>query len=218
MCTKQLLIAMTAVWMGGALWAQQGNADRPAPPPQGQQPGVRGRAGGPGGGMGAFWQLRQFDTNGDMLIDEKELNDGLDKAKQRADEAYAIILKTFDANGDSKITGDEENKVREFVGALMTIQQYDRNRDWQIDENEMKGAFDQLADAAQRLSDGILQRFDKDADGKLSPEETNAAKAAMQQQWQQGPQRGGQRPGGDRAPGQPPAGPPAPAGEQKAQP
>jgi len=169
--------------------------------------------------MGAFWQLRQFDANGDILIDEKELNAGLDKVKTRADDAYAILLKVFDANGDKKISGEEDQKVRELAAAMMAIQQYDRNRDWQVDEKEMKEAFDQLAEAAQRMNDGMLQRFDKDGDGKLSAEETTAAKTEMQPPWQQGgPRRdgGGPRPGG--APGQPPAGQPGPAAEKKPNP
>jgi len=219
MCTKRILIAMAVVWVTGVVWAQQGNADRPAPAAQRQQAGGRGGPGGGGGRMGAFRQLQQFDTNGDILVDEKELNEGLDKIKTQADEAYAIILKVFDANGDKSIADDEGKKLREFIGALMAMQQLDRNRDWQLDENEMGEAFDQFADAAQRLRDGVLQRFDKDGDGTLSPEETTAAKAGMQRQ--QGPQRGGggrPQPGGGRTPGQPPAGQPAPAGEQKPNP
>jgi Ca2+-binding EF-hand superfamily protein len=187
--------------------------------------------------MGAFWQLRQFDTTGDMLVDEKELNAGIDKAKARADEATAILLKAFDANADQKISAEESQKIREFIGTLMTMPQYDRNGDWQIDDEEMKGAFDQLADAAQQQNDNMLQRFDKDADGKISPEEATAAKAEMQAQWQRGPRRegGAQRreggqgqpppgqppPGGQGQPpppGQPPAGQPAPAPQPKPNP
>ncbi len=171
--------------------------------------------------MGAFWQLRQFDANGDVQVDEKELNAGLDKIKARADEAYASLIKAYDANADGKLTGEEQQKVREFIGALMSLQQYDRNRDWQLDDEELKQAFDQLAEAAQRMNDGITERFDKDGDGKLSPEETKAAKEALQAPWQQGQRReggGGPRPGGDRGPGQPPPPQPAPGGEQKPNP
>jgi len=67
----------------------------------------------------------------------------------------------------------------------------------------------------------MLQRFDKNADGKISPEEATAAKAAMQTQWQQGPRRGdggGPRPRGGRASDQPPAGQPAPAAGPKPNP
>ena len=226
MCTKRVLVAIAAVCVSGVLWAQPGNAERPAPPPQGQPPGGRGGPpGGPGGApggpggrggmMGAFWQLRQFDANGDVQVDEKELNAGLDKIKARADDAYASLLKAFDANG-RKLTGG----TAEGPGAhqFMSLQQYDRNRDWQLDKRG-EGP-DQLADAAH-ANDGITERFDKDGDGKLSPEETAAAKEALQAPWQQGQRReggGGPRPGGDRGPGQPPPPQPAPGGEQKPNP
>ena len=100
--------------------------------------GAQDREGGPGpgdrGGMLRFNPvLAALDTNEDGEISAEEID------------AATAALKTLDADGDGKITGDEQKKMQE-----------DRRKIVEERRAEM------------------IKRFDKDGDGQLSEEERKA--------------------------------------------
>lgn len=231
MARVRVLIA-AAVVVALPLCAQQPPADAGPRPPAAREGGGRPGAGGgdrqPGAGFrggpmqgpGAMVSgadaIRRFDANGNLLIEEEELRTGLNQIKAKMDGARAILLKAFDANGNQKLDGDELQKVQDFIWAIMGGRPYDRNNDWELSEAELGEAWDQLSERSQHLNDGMMQRFDKNQDGKLDEVEVAAAKesfrAMMEQGWRRpeggAPQQGG---GAARPPApQPPAPVPAP--------
>jgi hypothetical protein len=93
-------------------------------------------------------------------------------------EFQAALLKEFDKDGDGKLSPEEART------AMMAIRQY-------VNPGEGFGPRGQAEDRPgwgdrERNREEMLKRFDKDGDGKLSPEEMAAAREALRNQ-QRGP-------------------------------
>ena len=177
--------------------------------------GDRGRGGGEGargGGRGGAPDVRrllEYDVDGDLLVDEKELRTGLKELQENAATAVVLVLKGLDADGDARLGESESKALGEVVRTLSSVRRADRNRDWQLNDDEMGELWEQLATACQQHSQRLLQRFDKDGDGQLDEQETAEAKKQMPERGRGGArekgrsnrkERGGDREG-DRAGG-----------------
>jgi len=127
----------------------------------------------------SFMQIRWFDSNGDLLIDEAEFKAGMGKMETNADKAMAVLKQAFDVDGDGKFSQGELRKVREFVWALMGLQPYDRNRDWMMSEEEWQGAWDKVGERCHQYNEFLIRRFDKNGDETLAPDEVAAAKEQL---------------------------------------
>lgn len=144
--------------------------------------GAAGRSAFPG----SFMQIRWFDSNGNLLIDEDEFKAGMGKMEKNAGKAMAVLKQAFDADGDGKFSQAELRKVREFVWALMGLQPYDRNRDWVMSDEEWQGAWDKVGERCHQYNEFLLRRFDKNGDEALGPDEVTAGKEQLAKRGQRG--------------------------------
>ncbi len=183
----------------------------PAPkPPEGAAPAQPpGRPRGPEVDPGTMFRMsRQMDTNGDLLIDEKELNDGFQKFTQEAASVQKDLLTWLDKDKDGKISQEEWRPFYTAMSLLPLIRNADQNNDMVLQDAELDAAFDRMAEFCQGANERTLQQFDRDHDGKLAESEIQAARQAMQ--------RFGRGPGGGPGgPGRPPPGAGAPPAAEK---
>ena len=161
-----------------------------------QQKQQRGGGTGQRNWMGFYMWLRRFDADANLNISEDEFSKSMQNMQKSATEAYAILLKSFDANGDGTLQQDELQKARMFIYTLRSFEQYDKNRDFKLAEEEYTQAWETLASRCQDFNDMILDRFDKDHNGELSAEEVAPAKQEMQNRMGGRGQRGGGGRGG----------------------
>ena len=119
----------------------------------------------------------------------------------------AEILRTFDKDGDGKLSLDELQAMQAARGEKMQqhrkemLAKYDTNGDGQLSLEEFKAMqADRLAQFVQREEHrkALLAKHDTDGDGKLS----EAQRAAI-------PKHAKGHPGGKHRPAAPPATPPA---------
>ena len=144
------------------------------------QHGAAGRSAFPS----SFMQIRWFDGNGDLLIDEEEFKGGMGKMEANAAKAMAVLKQAFDADGDGEFSAEELRKVREFVWALLGLQPYDRDRNWVMSDEEWQGAWNTVGERCQQYNEYLLRRFDKNGDESLAPEEVTAAKEQLSKRGQ----------------------------------
>ena len=155
--------------------------------PGGMMGGRGGMMGGPGGIMG----VRQYDTNGDMIISEDELAEGLQTLQRRVQKLHPFVLEEFDANTDGQLDEDESRNVQEFFASLAGALPHDENGDWLLSEEELDAAWEALSGTCTQYNQMVISRFDADGDGAISEEEAEAAKKQMTER-----RGGGARPGG----------------------
>ena len=151
-------------------------------PAKGKQPAAASGKGGYAGRAvfpSSFMQVRYFDADKDLLIEEEEFKAGMGRMETNAAKALAVLKKAFDTDGNGEFSPEEGRKVREFMWALMGVQPYDRNRDWMITDEEWQGAWDKVGERCQQYNEYLLRRFDKDGDEALSPEEVIVAKEQL---------------------------------------
>jgi len=115
--------------------------------------------------------MQTLDTNANVTIEEKELEAGFLAMLDQHSQSYTMLLKLFDGDADGTLGKKEGQAAREFVFGLGKILLYDANRDWKVDDAEADKAWDQWSEAYERHNAGVLERFDKDRNGELSPEE-----------------------------------------------
>lgn len=143
-------------------------------------------------GAGGVALVRQYDKNGDFQVEEEELRQSLAKAEGQFQKVHAVLLDVFDTNKNKQLDPDETGKLRAFMYALDTMRQYDQNRDWKVDDEEMEQAWGRLADMCQQYNETMSLRYDQDKDGTLSAEEIEVGKKklkALSERWQR-PQPG----------------------------
>jgi Ca2+-binding EF-hand superfamily protein len=159
---------------------------------------------------GTMFRLsRQMDTNGDLLVEEKELNDGFQKFTQDAAAVHADLLAWLDKDKDGALSQEEWRPFYTAMSLLPLVRSADQNNDMVLQDTELDAAFARMAEFCQSANDRTLQQFDRDHDGKLSEEELQAARQAMQRF---GGMRGPRGGGPDGAGGPAPGGPPPPGG------
>ena len=183
-----------------------------APPPEGggERGGERGgrRGGGPGGGGGRGGGgrggmmrgggLMQYDADGNLQIDEKELTEGLAKLQGRLEKLKPFLLAEYDANKDGKLDKEESGAARSFFMSLMMLPRTDKDGDWELSNEEVATSLESLSQMSERYNEMMLKRADTDEDGKLSEEEIAAAKKEMAERRARGGRQGGGRQGGGR--------------------
>ena len=125
-------------------------------------------------------QMRPFDKNSDLYIAEGEFREQFEASLEATREAFAKLVALFDEDGDSQLNQTETRKARQFLWTLMGSQRFDPNRDLQIAKEEEEKAWTSLMEAARQYNQYMVDRFDKDGDGKLSPEESAAGQKAFQ--------------------------------------
>lgn len=128
--------------------------------------------------------IQNLDTDKNSTVDEAELQKGYLAILEQHDERYKMLVKLFDKDKDGALNKQESQAARTFVFGLAGLLRYDRNRDWKVDDSESDKAWEQLAGESERHNAGTLKRFDKDGDGKLSPEEAEGARNAIRQ-WEE---------------------------------
>lgn len=120
--------------------------------------------------------IDRFDANGNLTIEENELEDGFLKILDRFDESNAILLKLFDKDGDGALTKKEAFEARNFVFSAIGILEHDRDGNWKIGDKESDLAWDQLCDAYEAHNEQLLRKFDRDRNGTLNAQEAKRAK------------------------------------------
>lgn len=187
---KSALLAIGITVMATAVYAGSGQESQGGPPGQPQEGmGRGGWQGGMGRQMPTFadmdknkdgkiskseWTLPpqmfdRIDENHDGFIDQDEWN----RFRSRmggGGRMTDMLMKLLDANNDGKVTREE------FAGLLKVFDALDTNHDGVLTKEEM-GRFFQVMNevAAQRTGgvdvDSLFAKYDKNKDGKLTPEE-----------------------------------------------
>lgn len=193
-----------------ALSAQPGPAAPPQPPPApppadgAPPPPQQGRQRSPEPDAGTFFRLvRQMDSNGDLLVEEKELNDGF---RQLTDDAVAMhrdLLAWLDKDKNGVLSQEELKPFYRITSVAPMVRSADQNGDMALQEAELDAAFGRMAEFCQTANDRTLEQFDRNHDGKLGEDEVQAARQALQRFSMRSPRGGGEGPG---------AGAPPPAG------
>ncbi len=123
--------------------------------------------------------LKRFDANGNGQLEPAEMAKAREAMQGRPGQPGAgtfdreALLKRFDANGDGQIDETERAKAREAFERLRTA----GNRD------NLPGAA--VPDQPTRLNrSALLDKFDTNSNGKLDPEERQAATAELRKQRQ----------------------------------
>ena len=207
MKSRSVPLAVAVLFLcSGAAWTQSerrqgdGRGKREENAQRGQGRDARGgeqRGGGRerGGGAPDARRLLEYDADGNLLIEEQELRNGLTGLQKDAAAALTLVMQGVDVNGDGTLGDDEAEKLADGVRTLSAVRRADRNRDWKLDDDEMSALWEQMARACQQYNQDLLQRFDKDGDGKLSTQETAEAKQQMPERGRGG--RGGVQRGGE---------------------
>ena len=169
------------------VWAQPEGGPRPEGGRGGFQPG---RGGPPQFIGGAF---REYDTNGNMLIEDKEIEAALQTLQEESAKAYLLLMQGADKNGNGTLEPEEARALDEAIRYYQQARRFDRNGDGILDNDEMDEAFTRTAEMTRRFNDMILDRLDRDGDGEISEEEARAARERFRDR---GPREGGDR--GDR--------------------
>lgn len=106
--------------------------------------------------------------------------DQIDRAVLRAAwRRYQILLERFDADGDGRLTGAELDRARAAIAAwLQERGPDDASAPTQTEE-------DDEASMRSQLSEALIERFDRDGDGRLDAAERAAARAELQERLQQ---------------------------------
>ena len=137
----------------------------------------------------AMW--KRFDRNGDDAFSYREatryMKYTINEAKKRPTRANFFEL--FDRNRDKKVTRAE------YDGPSQFFRQYDHNRNNAVTEDELnmgpnagKGNRRQMEADRKFMADGptrapkmtLLDRYDKNGDGRITLKELNGAEALMQ--------------------------------------
>ncbi len=129
-------------------------------------------------------QVNTMDTDGNMTIEEGELEQGFLKVLDAHEQRYSKLLALFDEDKDGALNEAESQAARKCLLGLAGMLRYDRNRDWKVDEAESEQAWEGVSGACERQNEGTLKRFDKNKDGKLDDDETESAKATLRE-WKQ---------------------------------
>lgn len=207
--------------LASVLCAQQPPAAGPQPAPggppgEGAPPPPQGRPrGGELDGGNLFRLVRQMDTNGDLLVEEKELNDGFRRFTEEAASMQRDLLAWLDKDKNGAISQEEWKPFYTIMSLLPVVRSADQNGDLVLQDPELDTAFGRMAEFCQSSNDRTLQQFDRNHDGKLAEDELQAARQAMQRFGMRGP-GGGPGAGGPPQPG--PGAPPPAAGGAAAPP
>ena len=126
----------------------------------------KGGFGGPGKrGHGAMRMLERYDTDGDGALTQAELDQG-----------RAAQLAEFDANGDGALSLDEfETLWQDFMRERMVdrFQDLDADGDSGVTLDEFQRPFAKMVERFDRNDDGKLSREDRPRRGRDNDEDDN---------------------------------------------
>jgi len=127
------------------------------------------------------YTLQRWDTDkdGKMSADETAAMEAQQaEQKQRAEQyrkEQEALRKQHDTDGDGQLSADERKAYYEAIRAKWQLRQWDKNKDGELDEGEIKARDDQQAEYRKRSEDARrkweLQRWDKNTDGELDEAE-----------------------------------------------
>ena len=72
--------------------------------------------------------------------------------------------------------------LEELLHVVRRFRQYDRNQNWQLEDDELAEAKERLSAFSVRYNEGLLRNFDKDGDGTLGDEEIVQARKEIEAQ------------------------------------
>jgi Ca2+-binding EF-hand superfamily protein len=177
--------------------------------PAGPLPSVGG-AGPQGSGLdpGTLFRLsRQMDTNGDLLLDDEELDAGFRQLGHAAAAVRTDLLAWLDKDRNGTLSPDEWKPFFTAMWMLSVIRGVDRNDDLTLQEDELAAALARMDEFRQKANGHTLRQYDRDMDGQLSQDEVQAARQAMRRFSPRGPGSGkghsGDRPDADAGGGSP---------------
>lgn len=169
---RLLALGLCGGWLSVSLLAQSRPPTAPHPPASTPQSGPEHAA--------SMLRLsRLADSNGDLLVEEKELNEGFQKLQREAEKARADLLTWLDVDKNGKLSPEELRPFHAAVQALQLIRAVDQNGDLQLQDDELDTAFSQMADHCQVANDHLLAQFDRDGDGKFSETELQVARRGL---------------------------------------
>lgn len=160
-------------------------AAAPPPPPQ-------TRAGGAGGENALLFRLsRQMDTNGDLLVDEKEFAAGFATLEKSAAKVRADLLAWLDKDKDGVLSPEELKPLEALMALLPFIRSFDQSGDASLQEPELDAAFTRMAEVCQGANEQMLEQFDRNRDGKLNDDELQVARQGLQRPAPRAPRAAG---------------------------
>jgi Ca2+-binding EF-hand superfamily protein len=151
---------------------------------------------GGGGGMnpGAVWQqkadawkLKNFDEDGDGVLNEQEQAAAKEFGKKFEDMGKEIELKLLDTDGDGQISKEERAAAMATFGpAAMSLmqkiaKQMDTDGDGTVSDEERQAYAKRTQESVQKWFDDNMRKYDKDGDGKLNAKERDALVAGIKE-------------------------------------
>jgi len=126
------------------------------------------------------------DVNGDCLIDEEEARRGAEQTVRNLQKLFETLTQRFDDDGDGRLSKREAQRIDNLFAEAgksrpRVLDLIDRNRDWNLDDEELEAARSALIRRYQQRNRLILQRCDANGDGKLEGDELEAARAMVEQ-------------------------------------
>ena len=106
-------------------------------------------------------QVRNFDTNKSLIVEEGELEKGFLEMLGQAEGCHGKLLQLFDGDKDGALNKEEGQAVRQFVFGLAGALLIDTSRDWKLDDKETDEAWATLADQSQRHNEAVSRRSGK---------------------------------------------------------
>ena len=168
--TLAFLMGLTLAWGQ----PEGGRPPRGGQPPEGRG-GFRPDQGGPPQFMGGG-AFREYDTNGNMLIEDEEIEAALRTLQEESAKAYLLLLQGADKNGNGTMEPEEAKALDEAIRYYQQARRFDRNQDGILDNDEMTEAFTRTSEMTRRFNDMILDRLDQDGNGEISEDEARQAR------------------------------------------
>lgn len=168
---RLLALGLCGGWLSVSLLAQSRPPTAPRPPGPPVESGPE---------HASLLRLsRLADSNGDLLVEENELNEGFKKLQKEAEKTRTDLLAWLDVDKNGKLSPEEFRPFHAAVQALQLIRAVDQNGDLQLQDDELDTAFSQMADFCQVTNDHLLAQFDRDGDGKFSETELQVARRGL---------------------------------------
>lgn len=125
--------------------------------------------------------VQHYDKDDNLVVTEDELAEGLETQQRRLGKLKPFLLEEFDEDKDGEFSPEEARSIQAFFGSIGALVRFDNDRSWTLNEDEMDAAWDVMSEICLRSNEFMVNRFDADGDGELSPEETEKAKTQMRQ-------------------------------------
>jgi Ca2+-binding EF-hand superfamily protein len=114
---------------------------------------------------GSDTSFKRMDKNQDGYLDNTEVQKGRSHARPEMQQRGSGYIKNFDKDQDGKLSPGE------YPGSDTSFKRMDKNQDGYLDNTEVQKGRSHARPEMQQRGGGYIKNFDKDQDGKLSPEE-----------------------------------------------